>query len=280
MKIAWITDSTSSLSKEFIESNNVFVVPLNIIFGKESFKENVDITEEKYYQKIRNFNGKLSTSQPAFGDFINLYEKLKVEYDLGIAVHASSKLTGTYESSKIAGQMVGFKLFAIDSKIGSYPISFMIKKGMELINSGTGYKEVVNIIENYSDQSRLVFVPENLDQLHKSGRVSGSAAYLGNLLKIKPILSLEDGEVIVKDKVRTSKKAVQWLLNEFDRSYKVNKIKKLMVVHADVLEEAKEMETTIKEKYPNLDTGILLFIPVVGVHAGVGTIGLSWVNEN
>lgn len=279
MKIAWVTDSTSSLDEEFVKNNNVFVLPLNIIFDEVSYKENEDLTEKEFYEKLRNHKGSIKSSQPALGEFVELFEKLKKEYDFGIAIHASSKLTGTYQSSISAAEMVGFKLYAIDSKTGSYPISYMIKKGMELIESGEKVESVISKIDDLTNRTNLFFMPANLDQLHKSGRVSGSSALLANLLKIKPILSIENGQAVIKEKIRTEKKARAWLINKLEESLNEFNVSKVSVVHADVEEEAKELLKILNEKYPDLETEIMMFIPVVGVHAGVGTLGLSWVNE-
>lgn len=279
MKIAWVTDSTSSLDEEFVKNNDIFVLPLNIIFDDESYKENVDLTEKEFYEKLRTHKGSIKSSQPALGEFVELFEKLKKEYDFGIAIHASSKLTGTYQSSKSAAEMVGFKLYAIDSKTGSYPISYMIKKGIELIKTGEKVESVIQKIEEMTSRTNLFFVPANLDQLHKSGRVSGSSALLANLLKIKPILSIEDGKAVIREKIRTEKKAKSWLINKLEESLNGFNVSKVSVVHADAEEEAKELEKVLNERFPDLETEIMMFIPVVGVHAGVGTLGLSWVNE-
>lgn len=280
MKIAWITDSTSSLSQDFIEKNHIFVVPLNILFDDQSFRENVDITEKEFYEKIRIHKGSLKTSQPAIGEFVELYEKLKEEYDMGIAVHATSKLSGTYQTSKSAAEMVGFKLFAVDSKTGSYPISYMIKKGIELAEAGEDVNRVISQLEEYATLNHLYFVPSNLDQLHKSGRVSGSSALLANLLKIRPMLSLENGgEVLIKEKLRTDKKARAWLLDRVEEALKTHTISTIAILHADDIVAAESLKQAVQERFPGIETVIMMFIPVVGVHAGAGTIGLSWVKE-
>ena len=205
-KIAWITDTTASLSKEFIEKHNIHVIPLQVVINQESYKETVEITQEEFYERMKNESGTFQTSQPSIGDFVDLYKKLKEDYDVGIAIHASSILSGTFQTSKMGAEMAEFKLFAIDSQTGSYPLTFMVKKGLKLIEQGLEIREVVSQLEAITLSTKLFLVPSNLDQLHKSGRVTGGQKILASLLNIKPILAIEDGTAKIKDKVNQIKK--------------------------------------------------------------------------
>ncbi|MBM7694526.1 DegV family protein with EDD domain [Peribacillus deserti] len=278
-KVAWITDTTSSLSREFIENNNIFVVPLNVLINQVSFKEMIDITDKEFYERMEKEEGTFQSSQPSVGDFVDLYKSLKSEYDFGIAIHASSKLTGTYQTSMMAAEIAEFKIFALDSQTGSYPLSFLIKKGIELLDSGLHEQELISKLKSYRDHTRLYLVPSNLNQLHKSGRVSGTQKMLADLFKIKPILSIENGEAKIKEKVRTEKRALAWLISQLQEENKQYKIRKAAVVHANNAEQALKVQQLITESIPGLETETLMLIPVAGVHTGVGTIGLSWVCE-
>ncbi|PAE37818.1 DegV family protein [Bacillus sp. 7884-1] len=278
-KIAWITDTTSSLSKEFIKQHNIHVIPLHVVINDKFYKETIDITEEDFYNRMKNEEGKFQSSQPNIGDIVDLYEKLKEEYDFGIAIHASSTLTGTYQTSVMATEMAGFKLFAIDSHTGSYPLSFLVKRGVELVEKGVDINEVVTQLNALREHTRLFLVPSNLDQLHKSGRVSGSQKILASLFNIKPILSIEDGAAKIKDKVRTEKKALAWLVNNLKDDLHSKKVQKVAIVHANDRERAAGLEQLVNETFPHIETEKLMLITVAGVHTGVGTLGLSWVNE-
>ncbi|MFS0779593.1 DegV family protein [Neobacillus sp. 3P2-tot-E-2] len=278
-KIAWITDSTASLSKEFIEKHHIHVIPLHVVINDKFYKETIDITEEDFYNRMKNENGKFQSSQPNIGDIVGLYEKLKEDYDFGVAIHASSTLTGTYQTSVMAAEMAGFKLFAIDSHTGSYPLSFLVKRGIELVEQGFEMGDVVDQLNKLREHTRLFLVPSNLDQLHKSGRVSGSQKILASLFNIKPILSIEDGAAKIKDKVRTEKKAHAWLVNNLKEDLNTKTVKKVAIVHANDREKADGLEQVINETFPTIETEKLMLITVAGVHTGVGTLGLSWVNE-
>jgi DegV family protein with EDD domain len=278
-KIAWITDTTSSLSKEFIEQHSIHVIPLHVVINDESYKETIEITQEDFYERMKTGQGKFQTSQPAIGDFVSLYEKLKEEYDFGIAIHASSLLSGTYQTSSMAAEIAGFKLFAVDSLTGSYPLSFIVKRGIELIEQGLEVTEVVERLNSLRDQTRLYLVPYNLDQLHKSGRVSSGQKILASLLNIKPILSIEEGTGKIKEKVRSEKKAWTWMFDKLKEDMETNKVSKVAIVHAHNLGKAHELEKITKEAFPQLETEVMMLVTVAGVHTGVGTLGLSWVWE-
>jgi DegV family protein with EDD domain len=278
-KIAWITDTTASLNKEFIEQYNIHVVPLNIVINQASYKETIDITQKEFYERMKSEDSKFQTSQPALGDFVDLYTKLKEEYDFGIAIHASSLLSGTFQTSVMAAEMADFKLLAIDSLTGSYPLSFLIKKGIELVVKGLDSSEVVAELNGLREHTRLYLVPSNLDQLKKSGRVSSGQAILASLFNIKPILAIEDGGAKIKDKVRTEKKAIAWLINNLKTDLETKSVKKVAIVHANDTERAAELEKLVNDTFPDIETELMMLITVAGVHTGVGTLGMSWVCE-
>ena len=278
-KIAWITDTTASLSKEFIEENHIHVVPLNIIINQESYKETIEITQKEFYERMKQEDSKFQTSQPGLGDFVELYTKLKENYDFGIAIHASSLLSGTFQTSVMAAEMADFKLVPIDSMTGSYPLSFLIKKGIELVELGYEISEVEAKLNELREHTRLFLVPSNLDQLKKSGRVSGGQAILASLFNIKPILAIEDGGAKIKDKVRTEKKAIAWLINHLKTDLETKTVRKAAIVHANDIDRAIALEKLVNETFPEIETEILMLFTVAGVHTGVGTLGLSWVCE-
>lgn len=277
-KIAWITDSTATLSKEFIKRYDVHVLPLKIIFGDEVYEEGVTITEEDFYQKLSNSKELPKTSQPAIGEFVQLYEKLKEEYELAIAIHASSELTGTYQGSVSASRMVGFDgVEVIDSKIGSFPLGKMVQKGIELEEQGKSFQEIVSYLKTLPDKGRLYMIPGSLEQLHKGGRLSTTQTILGNLLKLKLIIKFDNGKAILAEKVRTYRKAKDRIFDIFNET--AEKIKEVSVIHGNDAETANIWKNELQKLYPSISFTTTMFSPVAGVHTGQGTIGLSWINE-
>lgn len=278
-RIAWITDTTCTLSEDFIEKNQLNIIPLQVVIDGVSYKEGIDITDKQFYERMATESAAFQSSQPSIGEFIELYEKLKEEYDCGIAFHCSGKLSGTYSTSVMAAEQVGFKLYAIDSRTGSYPLSYLLNKGLELFNQGHDVEDIVKQIEEMKSNTRLFLIPSNLNQLHKSGRVSGSQRLIANLLNIKPILSIETEGAKIREKVRTEKRAIHYIVDLLREDLKVSKVSKIVVIHANDEDNARKLENTINEQFDSVPTERMMLVPVAGVHTGVGTIGISWVCE-
>ncbi|MCM3662799.1 DegV family protein [Mesobacillus subterraneus] len=275
--IAWITDSTASLSDDFIRNNNIYVVPLSIIFGEESYLEGVDITAEDFYPKLAASKVLPKTSQPAIGEFVELYQKLKAEYKHAIAIHASSALTGTYQSSVAASSMVDYKVEVIDSKIGSYPLGRMIEKGIEMQKAGKSYEEIVSLLRTLPDKANLYMAPGSLEQLHKGGRLSTTQVIIGSLIKLKLIVRFEDGKVVLFDKIRTEKKVKERLFQILEEAS--SNIKEASVIHGNVGSIAEEWREELQQRFPQISFSTTIFSPVPGTHTGQGTIGLAWISE-
>ena len=279
-KIAWVTDSTASFSEKdqvWLQDNHIYVVPLSFTFGNASFKEGVDLSTEEFYEMMRHSNVTPTSSQPALGDFINLYTKLKEQYDEAIIIHASSELSGTYSTSTQAAEIVGFPVHSVDSWIGSFPLKFLIEVGITLYNEGSKPSEIVKELLSLREKCRLVLIPANLDQLRKSGRVSNFGSIVGNLLQIKPILAFKEGKVHIVEKIRTMKKAEQALIDRLQEAYKLGIYDRIGIMHAGEKELVDSLLSKIKAEYHSLKIEILPLIPVAGVHTGVGTIALSYI---
>lgn len=277
-KIAWITDTAAQLDESFIRKHNVHILPLSIVFADGVFKETVDMTQEEFYDKLRVAKNPPKTSQPAIGEMVALYEKLQEQgYDCAIALHVSSGLSGTFDSSQTAAQMVDFKVYPIDSKIGSYPMIKMIEIGNELLEQGHDIKEVVAAIKKMTENSKLYFIPANLNQLHKSGRVSGTQAFLSNLLNIKVVISFEDGKPVMKEKVRANKRAKINVTDLLRSDMENSSIPEIAVIHCNNVMNAESWKEELLQEFPNLKVQVLPLSVCVGVHAGEGTTGLSWV---
>ncbi|UOQ86650.1 DegV family protein [Gracilibacillus salinarum] len=278
-KIAWITDSSCGLSKEFAEKHHIHIVPLNVIIGGKTYKEDVDITKDEFYALMKQHGDDAKTSQPAYGDFVTLYEKLKTEYDFGIALHASSQLTGTYQSSASASEMVGFPVEVIDSKIGDYALGRMIERGIEMVEDGLETEEVIKQLHTFPERAQMYLMPQNFEQLRRSGRVSKAQSLFASLLNIHVILGFDDGKVVVKDKVRIKKRAKQKMFHFLDEAMEKYQLKELCIQHAGVLDTAMEWKEEIQKKHQAVKVKVQTLVPVAGVHTGHGTLCFSYLRD-
>lgn len=276
-KIAWITDSTCGLPRDFIEENNLYVLPLNVIVNGVSYKEDVEITKEEFYEKLREHGEGAKTSQPAFGEFIELYEKLKEEYDCGIAIHASSALTGTYDSSINASKQTGFHVEVIDSKIGAYALGKMIRNGLALEKQGKDIEEIVAVLRTYPELTEMYLLPSSLDQLKRSGRVSTPQAIFASLLNINLLLRFQNGKVVVDEKIRTKARAKNRFFQIIEDAVETHQLKEICVMHAGVKEMALNWKDELENIHQQLRVKTESLVPVAGVHTGYGTLAVSWL---
>lgn len=277
-KIAWITDTAAQLDDTFIKQHDVFVLPLSVVFSDGTYRESIDLTQEQFYDKLRSAKVSPKTSQPAIGEMVALYEKLEAEgYDLAIAVHLSSGLSGTFESAQSAAKMTDFKVYPIDSKIGSFPMVKMIEIGDKMFAEGKEAEEVVTTLQAMTGRSHLSFIPSSLEQLHKSGRVSGTQTFLSNLLNIKLLISFVDGKPVMKEKVRSTKRAKNHVMSLLRADMAAGKVPEVAVIHCNNAADAEIWKNELRQEFPDLKVQVVQLSVCVGVHAGEGTTGLSWV---
>ena len=275
--IAWVTDSTSTIDPDFARENHIYIVPLRLVLGETAYRENIDISAQDFYEQMRR-ESKVSSSQPPIGEFIELYESLKDKYDDIIAIHCSSELSGTLNTSIQAAEIAEVPVVGVDSKFGAYPIREMILEGLRLHKLGHTVHEIKEKMEWMVQNTSFYLIPASLHRLHSSGRVSGTQLILSNLLRIHLLLRFDEGKVVVEEKIRTFKKARQRMLDTLKED--VQKIKKVCIMHANNPEEARDIEKELNGLYPSLLTEVMTFIPVVGVHTGEGTLAISWIKHH
>lgn len=280
-KIAIITDSASFLDLSYIEKNNIFYLPLVVVFENESLREVFDMTHPEFYEKLKNAKVHPKTSQPNYGEQIELYQKLKDEgYTGAISIHASGALSGTVNSAAMAVKEIGFEAEVIDSKIGSFPMQLMVEKAVEMRDNGSSLKEIGDAVRSLLSKTQLYFMPSSLEQLHKSGRVSGTASMLSNLLNIKLIIGFEPGgKVEMKEKIRSDKKARAKILSILEETIDTTKPRRIGIINCNAHQLAEDWKVVLSESYPALSFELVELSAAVGVHAGEGTIGLAWMKD-
>jgi DegV family protein with EDD domain len=280
-KIAWITDSTAFITEELRNHPDVFVMPLGIIFGEEAFEDGVDLSTDELYHRIRTNKLVPKTSQPSSGRFAELFEKLKEEYEMAIAVHVSSKLSGTFASCRTGAEMADFHVEMVDSKSMSYGITYLIELGIEMHEKGIEFQEIAQTLQSETDLSENYVLLGSLEQFYKGGRMSGTAYLLGSILKIKPIIRVNrNGEFELFEKVRSEKKAVAKLVELLKEAYERNPIKQVQIMHGNVLSKAEELANDVRTAFPQIDIVIGEISSAIAVHAGEGTVSILWNNNS
>lgn len=276
-KIAWLVDSSAYMSKTLKDHPDVYVLPLNIHFGLEQFVDGVDLTPEQLYDRIRNGTESVKTSQPSAGEFAVLYEKLSKEYDSIIAIHVSKSLSGTLSSSISGAQIAQVQVEFIDSLSLSAGITGLVEKGMQLQEEGLPYEDIAVELREMTSSFRNYILIGNLTQLYKGGRLNSAQFYLGSLLKIKPIIQItQNGELKELDKVRSHKKAIQYLINKAVEAADKDGLKHVYIMHANAEKQANDLKEAILQLAPHLQFTIGEISTSLAVHAGEDTVALLW----
>ncbi|RXJ00654.1 DegV family protein [Anaerobacillus alkaliphilus] len=277
-KIAWVTDSSAYIPDHMLGNEDIYVVPLVLILDGEEYRDGIDLTEEELYSKLKAFTTPPKTSQPAIGDFVTLYNELKERYDAVIGVHISRALSGTISASEQAAEVADLDMKIIDSKILSYPLTGLIERGMALNSEGREIDEIAKELQEIADSGETYVLVGSLEQLQRSGRLNGLQYLLGSLLNIRPIIKIEDGKLGIFEKKRSDVKAANRIFELLDQAMTLPK-NEVYILHANAIEKANDWKEIISEKYPNLNIVIGPLSSAVTLHAGEGTIALSWFNK-
>lgn len=278
-KTAIVTDSTAYLPEEIISTYHINVVPLVVIWGEETFLDNVEMGPEEFYKRLSTAAQMPSTSQPTILAFYDVFKKLHAEgYDI-LTIVISSALSGTLDSAFQAKKMLpDVNIALVDSQSTSLPMAFMVLAAARAAKTGMPLEECVKVVETVRDHTQVFFALDTLEFLHRGGRIGGASRFLGTALKLKPILILEDGKIEALEKVRTSKRAHERLIElvEAEVSNK-SPINFLGVVHAAAEETAQELLKVVEQKFEPDELMFATLSPVLGTHTGPGTIGIAYV---
>lgn len=276
-EIAIVTDSTCYIPKEIQEELQITVVPLQVVYGNVAYREEVELTEADFYAKLKTSDQLPTTSQPPIGEFLETYINLSKTHKRVIAIHMSSGISGTYQGSVTATTMVDdFPIDVIDSEITTYAMGAVVVEAARMAQAGNSREEILERIEYIRAQMKTYFLVEDLDFLYRGGRLSTAQLMLGNMLKIKPILTFENKKIVPYQKVRTRVKAKAGIMELFEADAKVGKPMQLSIIQAQVQGEAEEWRTYIESTYPHVSVTISHFGPVIATHVGPGAIGLTW----
>lgn len=280
MRTAIVTDSTAYIPEDVRNQNNIHMVPLSVVFGNESYKEEVEIKAADFYEMMRTQKELPKTTQPSTGMFVELFEKLAKDYDAVISIHLSSGISGTYQGAVTAGEMVeGIKVYAFDSESSCMIQGFYALEAAKLANEGVEPDAIMKRLNELKAKSRAYFMVDDLTNLQKGGRLSGASALIGGLLQVKPVLHFVDTKIVPFEKIRTKKKALARITELFAEDAKKGTPLRACVIHANREEEAKKWLAELQEKFPNVEFTLSYFGPVIGTHLGEGAFGLGWMPQ-
>lgn len=283
MSVRVLTDSTSYIKDDILKELDILKISLSVKFHDEEFKE-VEIDNESFYKKMEE-KGIPMSSQPSVSELKDLMESVVKEGDSLLCVFISSEMSGTYSSAHMVRDMVleeypHGQIEILDSQSNCMQLGYAAIAAAKAAKEGKDLQQVKAAAEENMKRSRFVFVPHNLTYLKKGGRIGSASALLGNILGIIPILTVEEGITTVLTKVRTKKKAIDFMIEKLCLDIKNYGIADIMVHHINAVEAAMETVRKIKDAIQReIDIQICDIGPVIGLHVGPGAIGIAYCTE-
>ena len=278
MAIKVVTDSTSDLPADVAESLGIEVVPLNVHFGSDVYKDRVNLMPDTFYDKLINGDVLPTTSQPSVGEFIDVYERLGSDADGIVSVHVSEKLSGTMNSARLASQQANADcpIEVVDTFQVSMGVGICAMEAAEVANSDGDMNQVILAARNAVTRSQCFFMLETLEFLQKGGRIGKAQALIGNLLKIRPMLILQEGEVHPLGRERTRRKGIAKLV---DTVAELTPISGLAVMYSTGPDEAQTLAQNVsKFMIEGREPMMLQIGPVIGTYAGPDTLGIALIS--
>jgi len=275
---AIVLDSTADFPEALARFPNWRVVPLYVVFGDQSYRDYVELAPPEFYARLRTAEELPTTSQPTPGDFLQTYEEL-AQYERIYSLHISAALSGTYQSASTAAAELGDKVRTIDSESASAAIAMLGLAIQRRLEQGTTDEAVDALVGRYRANAHLIFTVDTLEFLRRGGRIGRASAWAGQLLHVKPILTIER-EVVPLKRVRGNQKAMQEFVSAFTSTSRDTPTLKVGIAHADAPDRATQLQKMVWHERPQAAIEVITTLgAVVGTHAGPGTVGFFWFDD-
>jgi DegV family protein with EDD domain len=270
---AVVTDSTADLPDEWRTRYDIEVVPLKVLFGNETFRDRVDMTDEEFFRRLSTTTKLPTTSAPSPGEFADVYRRLAADHDGCISIHIGAQLSATAEAARVGAAAVeGFKVNVIDSETVTMPIAFLCRVAAE---SAT-LEEATAAVTERLPKCRVLALLDTLRYVEMGGRVSRAQAMIGTMLDLKPLLLVVDREIKSVDRVRTRSRAIPRMIEFFKAD---SPVEYAAVVHAEAPDEAELIAAGLRKAFPELEVPVGEIGCVLGTHAGPKALGLVYIKK-
>ena len=275
MAVRIVTDSTADLPVEFAHALGISVVPLSVIFGDEVYREGIEISQDLFYDKL--INGKVlpTTSAPSIGDFLEVYESQLKEANEIVSIHISSKLSATYSNACQAAQILrdrGARIEVIDSRVVSLGLSLATTAAARVAREGGDIDQIKEVVDSTIRRIRIYILLDTLEYVRRGGRIGRARAFLGGILRVKPLLELRDGEVHPYERLRTKAHALDRL---FQIATSYPKVQEVAIGYSTNPQDAHDFVQRLAAVMPHVNIWVARFGPVIGTHGGPGVLGLG-----
>ncbi|MCP3032008.1 DegV family protein [Halobacillus sp. A1] len=283
MNVKILTDSASDLSSETLHKFNIDCLPLGVTINGKEYEDGKTITPKQVYEMMKNGEAP-KTSQVSPQAFRDTFLRYVKEDQPFIYFAFSSELSGTYQTAKMIGEEVKeeyphAKFEVLDTEAASLGYGLIIMRIAELAEQGKTFEEIVETGKYHAEHMEHIFTVDDLEYLYRGGRVSKTAAFVGSLLRIKPLLHMEDGKLVPLEKIRGSKKVLKRMVEVMKERGTALDQQRIAISHGDDLESAELLAEMIRDEFGTKDIHIDMIGAVIGAHAGPGTIALFFLNE-
>ena len=275
MSVRVVTDSTADLAPQLVQMHNIGVVPLTVVFGDEVYKEGLEMTPDVFYERLPGAKPMPTTSAPSVGDFLEVYKEALKTTDEIVSVHLSSKLSATYSAAcQAAAQLAdeGARIDVIDTQTVSLGIGFMTVAAAKAAAQGASVEEIRRLVESMIPRMHVFVVLDTLEYVRRGGRIGRARAFLGAVMRVKPILSFRGGEVHPEERVRTKSLALERM---FQIATSYARATDVGIGYSTNAQEAEELRRRLEAALPGAKIHVARLGPVLGVHGGPGTLGIG-----
>ncbi len=276
-----VTDSVSDIPKEYIEKYDIKVMPLKIIFGEETYKDRVDIMPDQVFDRIEKNNEFPKTSQVSPYEFIEVFDEITQKGEAVLAIVMSSKMSGTYNSAVVAkNELKDRKIEIIDSKAITLGYGLIVIEGAKMAKEGKSLEEIKDRLENMVQKMEYLIVFDTLEYVYKGGRISKTQYMLSNFLNIKAIVTMKDGELVIKDKVRGRKKVLKWMMDYLEKNNIHLDHKVIGLNHVKDIKYLEELREELLEKFKPKEVVISDVGSTVAAYSGLSAVALYFERED
>ncbi|HEY4601898.1 MAG TPA: DegV family protein [Cerasibacillus sp.] len=284
MNVKILVDSACDLTEEQYNAYGIEMIPLTVHHDDTEYKDGIDIAPKTIYDAMREGKSP-TTSQVPLQTFKTIFTAYAEKKQPLLYLAFSSELSGTYQTAKMMEQQVRDEhpdadIHVLDTKCASIGYGLVAIRVAQLANEGASMEELIKMASYHATHMEHIFTVDDLTYLYRGGRVSRTAAFVGTLLKIKPILHVDSGKLIPIEKIRGSKRLLDRILELMDERGVDFENQVIGISHGDDLERAKQLAARIKEKYPVKDVIIEMVGAVIGAHSGPGTLALFFLNSS
>jgi DegV family protein with EDD domain len=276
-----VSDTSTGLTRETAAQYGIELVPQRVMFGTETLRDGVDITNEGFLQRLKTSKVFPTTSQAPVGDYLAAFTPHVDAGDDVLCITLSSALSGTYNSAVTAKQELGSdRVTVIDSKNAAIGQALIVLEATRMANDCRTLPEILARLDRMVAGTKLDLVLDTMEYLVKGGRVGTAQAFIGTLLQMKPILGVRDGRVVPLERVRTKSRAVARLRERVDEAVRGKRQVRLMVGHASLFTEALAMAWEFRTAYTLSECLVIDIPPSIAAHAGPGAIGVAYYAED